>query len=205
MILDKFYLSSLSIDDLKNKIDEKITEINEKVFLENVKKNEYYQGLLKELRNYNGIKSNVEIKYGNCGGTGLCISLWFYGKKVESHGLNPDENSLIDAINQYKNKIVLFIDRYQFVYEVINRINNCKNKLWTAEFYIDSFGDYCMRIILNVIKGYRYRFNNVITLWDIDTNDIDEIIHQAEKSMNHLLKRIEMDGYKIMWINGGEK
>lgn len=205
LILDKFYLSSLRIDDLKNAIDEKITEINEKVFLENIKKNEYYQGLLKELRNYNGIKSNVEIKYGKCGCTGLYISLWLYGKEIESHGLNPDENSLIDAINQYKNKIILFIDRYQFVYEVINRINNCKNKLWTAEFYIDPFGDYCIRIILNVIKGYRYRFNNVITLWDIDTNDIDEIIHQAEKSMKHLLKRIEMDGYRIVWINGGEK
>ena len=62
-----------------------------------------------------------------------------------------------------------------------------------------------MRIILNVIKGYRYCFNNVITLWDIDTNYIDEIIHQAEKSMRHLLKRIEMNGYRIMWIDGGEK
>lgn len=198
LILDKFYLSSLSIDDLRNAIDEKITEINEKAFLENIKKNEYYQGLLDELKNYNGIKSNVEIGYVSYGKTGLYISLWLYGQKITSQKISPDENDLNAVINQYKNEIDVFFNKYRLVYDVINRINNCSNKLWKAEFYVDYCRDFYLKII---IQADSWHDDYYIDLAEINIFDNEQLINTVTHIMNSLLREMEIYGHRIIWIS----
>lgn len=198
LILDKCYLGSLNINDLKDAIDKKIIENDEITFLEYIKKNKYYQGLLDELKNYNGIKSNVEIGYKNYEKTGLYISLWLYGQKITSQKISPDENDLNTVINQYKNEIDVFFNKYRLVYDVINRINNCSNKLWKAEFYVDYCRDFCLKII---IQADRWHDDYYIDLTEINIFDNEQLINTVTHIMNSLLREMEIYGHRIIWIS----
>lgn len=198
LILDKCYLGSLNINDLKDAIDKKIIENDEITFLEYIKKNKYYQGLLDELKNYNGIKSNVEIGYKNHEKTGLYISLWLYGQKITSQKISPDENDLNAVINQYKNEIDVFFNKYRLVYDIINRINNCSNKLWKAEFYVDYCRNFCLKII---IQADRWHDDYYIDLAEINIFDNEQLINTVTHIMNSLLREMEIYGHRIIWIS----
>lgn len=200
LILDKYYINSLNIENLQGIIDGKNIEILEKAFLSNVENNEYYQKMLDELRNYNGIESNIEIGYN--GYNGLYVSLWLYEREIEIRKICPKEDDLITTINEYRDKIVSFINEYQLIYDVISKINNCKNKLWKAEFYISYNNETFLRIILCVADN---EFDYHIDLADIDIFDNEQIIKRVTYTMNRLLKQIEHYGYRVMWIDGGEK
>lgn len=198
LILDKCYINSLNINDLKDEIDKKVTENDEIKFLEYIKKNKYYQGLLDELKNYKGIKSNVEIGYESYEKNGLYISLWLYGQKITSQKISPDENDLNAVINQYKNEIDAFFNKYRLVYDVINRINNCSNKLWKAEFYVDYCKDFCLKII---IQADSWHDDYYIDLAEIDIFDNEYLINTVTHIMNSLLREMEMYGHRIIWIS----
>lgn len=201
LIFDKHYISSLNIEELQTIIDDKNTEITEKTFLLSVKNNKECQTMLNELQNYKDIKSNVNIGYENHWKTGLYISLWLYGQEIMSKKIKPDINDLVISIEQYRNEIEKFIVKYRLVLDVINRINNCKNKLWKSEFRVWDYDECLLRITIQADGGSYSDIN----LTEINIFDNDEIINAVVHEMNYLLKEIEIYGHRVMWIDGGEK
>lgn len=207
LILDKYYIDSLNISRLENIIDDKITEIIENKFLSSVKESEHYQKLLKGLKNYNGIESDIEIGYGyraSMEEIGLYVSLWIYGHEMATRKICPKEDDLVMAINEYKEKIISFMDQYQLVYDVIDKINNCKNRLWKAEFYIDNNNNKFLRIIIQV-DCWLSNLDSYIRLSNINIYDNEQIIQNVTNAMNRLLRDVEKCEYRVMWIDGGEE
>ncbi len=206
VILDNYQLNTTDINVLKTKIVEQLTENEEKKFLESAKNNRYYRESVNQLSHYHGIDSKItfDYKYPYYGKEkGIYINLWLYGYQIYSIQISPSEDDLLKAINEYKQYLDDFITQYSIVFELINEINNCKNKLWNAEFSIDNNGISRLILYINIhSKIYNdSRLHKNICLSDVNVSDRGNIIHLIETSMKQLTKELECYGHRI-WFEG---
>lgn len=205
LILDKFSIDMLDINQIKKAVKNKEIEIAEKAFVVKIKNDEHYSEMIDELRNYHGIKSNVEIRYntGYLGknGCGIYLYLWLYGRKICYKKIEPIEAEFIRIIKQYKSEIDLFAEKYQCVFAIIDKINNYKNKLWNAKFDINyNHDNYTPYICISTnIQDYW----NITETLDLKTNNIynyEKIKKQVTTRMRRILKDIEKRYCcKIIW------
>lgn len=193
-----------TIEDLKKEIESKLHKREILTFLNHTKTNEKLQNEISELCNYKGIDSRFELSC-NYYKTHINASLWLFGDNVLLCEILPKENSLDEIIIKYKMFLDDFIGRYYLVLNIIEEINNCKNKTWSAFFNIYQGTNYELRIQMDTKKylyeewGYKY-LCEVKLLDDIDVSNVDCVKNAVLECMRSILSQLEYYGYRVMDI-----
>lgn len=206
VILDNYQLNTADINILKTKITEQLTENEEKRFLDLVKNSKHYCELTGQLNDYQGLDSKISLdyKYSHYGhDRGIYINLWLYRHQIYSRKINPSEDDLSNTLCEYRKYMDNFVEKHSIIFELIRKINNCKNKLWNAEFNIDYNGISELILYIN-IASYMNNINQLhknICLLDIDLSDEAAIVHVIERFMKKLIDESEYLGYRI-WFEG---
>lgn len=206
VILDNFQLNTTDINVLKTKITEQLIEIEDKKFLDLIRNNHLYCELMSQLNDYHGLKSKIDIGYKNFyygQENGIYINLWLFGYQICSRKIKSSETDLLNAISEYQKYMDDFLVQHSVIFELIREINNCKNKLWNAEFNIDHNGISGLMLYINICPTTHNnnRSHKNICLSDKELSDRITAIHLVEESMKKLIKESEYLGCRI-WFEG---
>lgn len=206
VILDHYQLNSTDINILNTNITDQLIENAEKKFLNLVKNRKQYCELLQQLNNYNGLDSKISIdyKYPYYGHEkGIYFNLWLYGYQTYLKKVKPSEDDFLNTLSECQTYMDNFKDQHSIIFEVISKINNCKNRLWNVEFNIDHNGISRLFLCINIcphIYNNHYLHKNIY-LSDMDLSNRKNIIHLIKGSMKELINELEYYGYRI-WFEG---
>lgn len=207
LLLDNYPLDTIDINVLVKTIDEQMAERKCKQFLKKAIHDDYYCGMAKQLEySYRRIKCKIETAYKGgkyCQtGKGIYVSLWIFGHEAFSKKIGPFDSELKKAVDECKEALLSFTNKYANVLDIISAINKCKNKLWNAEFIIDYMGTYKLILYLAEIGKEGQRYIEDINLHELDLCNRQSMIQTIEKEMERMLKRLEANGYRIIFEGG---
>lgn len=205
-IFENFYINTLNIKNLSKNIQYKIKEIKDKEYLDVIFNDEKYCSLISELRSYKDLGYEVDVNYDNkwtdpsCQEAGIHFKLYFYNVTVYDKVLQHTFNDFVDKINDCKKIITNFIETYSFVVNLVEKINNCKNNFWKAQFLFDYNGYPTIEIDQKYFVPKKYLTLEKIRFNDLDLLNKEDIINLIETKMRKVLKNMERFGYRVMEV-----
>lgn len=209
IILEKFYMQEFDIKKLSKQIQNKIEEIKTKEFLNVIFSDEKYNLVISELQTYKDSGFEIDIKYDDgwtptsYNGAGIRIKLYYHSKLLYNEIMQTTYDDFITKTNNCKKIISEFLNNYTAVINLIEKINNCKNNFWKAEFLFDYNGYPVIKIdqkLFEVKKCYLLTYEKVY-LDDLVKLDVENIKHLIKNAMELVLKNIQRCGYRVMEVH----
>lgn len=194
-ILEKYHIYDLDIKKLNYEIEKRIKEKEDKELINSILENSKCKSLIYELNGYKGLNCSIDLKYDESAYVVLYIgnTAHYYGMKT----INMDE--FIEIVSKCKCRLDKLYKKYDIISNLVNQINACKNKFWSAsisfiseniEVIIEQVFDSEMRCVTREIYMFagceRYsekRIKNIITTM-----------------MQDVLKNMEDYGYRVMEV-----
>lgn len=203
ILLDNYRIESFDIDDLSKTVEYKLSDKKNKEFLIILFASDEYNSFLSEITNYDAINVRVDI-YEPCTYTRKCnhhihFKLYINEQCVYNEKLEREISNFIEKTNECKLIIQDFMNRYNTVTSIVERINGCRNKFWKAQFYFDWLNRPTIEIDQKYFIPKRYLTKEKIYLHD-DEFSTQNIISLVESGMKTVLKNMERCGYRVMEV-----
>lgn len=197
------------INALTHEIDLEKSNKDNKLFLEKLFNTEEYRLFQSDIKKYNNIDISLNIYTcinQECGFpiSNIILDLIIAGKSVYNDKLKPNMNDFLEKKNTCALIIQNFIISYSTLLSLIDKINNCKNKFWKANFYFDYWGVVCVELDQNIFIPKRYttfekvRFKNLNSMSE---NDMKELL---KKGIYRVMDNMQVCGYRIMEVRDEE-
>lgn len=192
---------SFDIYDLKEKINKKTIEINNKNFLNYLFSSKEYISFVNELKAYKNFDTRLEIKqYDTFSDNYISFKLYLFNKCFYCENLEPNINDFLFLRSECKDILLKFLDKYSLIICYVEKINNCKNKFWKASFSFNHSGYPVIYVDQNIFISKKWTTFEKITLpelWQLIMDEKD-IIEELEKGMRRVLRNIEGYGYRLL-------
>lgn len=194
------YIQELDTSLLINKINMKLSDNRNIDFLNFLYESDEYNSFLLKIKSYKEFDIRLDIdKYEEYYRNGIRLKLYISKRKVYDEEL---EASIVDFNKKAKACELLiqnFIHSYSFVINLVEKINNCKNNFWKAEFSFDSNGYPMIKVDQKLFIPKKYMTFEKIYLYGFDFSNQD-IIEKFEFSMRRVLDNMERCGYRVMEV-----
>lgn len=201
ILFEDCYFSDFDIEELKNKIDSKISDNKNKEFLSTLFCSEEYKLFIERTKQYDGIDIRIDInKYIGCLNNGIRFKMYICNKYSFDEELNADMNDFIVKANACEEKIKEFVNTYRLILNIIERINKCKNKYWKASLSFDFSGYLEIKIDQNIFIPKKWLTFEKITLGDVCSLIDNDVIELLEEAMHKVNKRMEGYGYRLLEV-----
>ncbi len=212
VIFENRRVEDIDIKKLSEDVENEIKGKNDILFLNTIQKNEEFQILLSDLKDYKkDIDYNVNIKYDKYytkkDNRGIYFELYFHNKRVYKAMLQHTLDDFINKINDCKKLIDAFVEANDFIVDLIEKINDCKNNFWKAELLFDYNGFPEIKIdqkLFKVKNPFLSTYEKVC-LDNLKEFSEEKIIQLVENAMNSILKNVERCGYRVMEEHINEK
>ncbi|WP_308698688.1 hypothetical protein [uncultured Thomasclavelia sp.] len=201
VLFENWYVDSLDIDELATKINNKISDNENKTFLEILFASDEYNSFLSDIKSYKNIDIRLDINnYTGYRQNGIHFKMYICNKCVCNEELKKDINDFMKKTNKCKSLVQNFTKSYSFILNLVNRINNCRNNFWKAQFYFDYNGDIVVEVDQRYFIPKRYLTFEKIRFEDLSLLTKQDIIKHLEIGMKKVLKNMERCGYRIMEV-----
>jgi hypothetical protein len=193
---EECYIPEFDVKKFEKRIAAQLKKVKGTEYINALINSEEYLSFVQKYKNYRGVHCNISLHYeDNC-----------YDSKndgIRFNGYVDDcciyniilKDNFSNRVMEFEDKVVDTLSKYDILLEFVDRINNCKNKLWKAEFSFNS-GIPTVRIRINLKKVYNWE---TIEFYDCDTSSEDNITLLLENTMHDILNNLSYHGYKIIW------
>ena len=198
LLVENQELYYMTINNIKDSIKNAINERKNKEFLNELFLSEEYKTWLKSTKKYKIINIKTDIKQ-------IHNDIKFYMSICNKEVFNEILDCRLDDFNKKTREcqkiIDNFINKHSVFLDLIQRINNCANKFWKAEFNYSCYG---VRITINQRKfpNIKYWTSSSVHFSPEESETLTEdlIIKKLEKTMHEVLKDIQIYGYRVMEV-----
>lgn len=199
LLFENRYIRPFDIDELSNEIKNKISDNKNKVFLDNLFNSDEYKTFLQDIKSYENIDIRIDIqKYSTRIVNGISFKMYICDSCVYSKDLKRRIDDFIEKKDACKSLIMDFTKTYSIILDVVDRINNCKNNIWKAQFSFDDIGGIVVTVDQKVFIPKRYITFEKVYFCDLCSIDEDFIICHMVDAMHKVMKNMESCGYRIM-------
>lgn len=204
VLFNDYYTREFDTEELYNQIHYKIKEMKDKEYVNAILNDDDCLLMISNLQNYKNFGCQASVEYeGNkqrIEKSGVHFKLYVYTKCIYDKVLESNFDDFIRTIDDCKQKIDDFIKDYGVLISLVDRINNCKNGFWEAEFLFD-YGD-CPKIKVDQkrieAKSYYYSTFEKINLCDFTSLSEEDIVLMLENAMKKVIKNMEKYGCRVM-------
>lgn len=202
IILDNCYIGEFDTDVLAKEIQNGLYKIECKNFISRSDVIESVNSIVNNVQNYNDLKCIVDIKYENEKydiSQGIHLSALVNKKCVYDKLLQPNYDDLNEKINECKDVVNYFCEKYSMIFSAVEQINECKNKFWEANCSFDYYDDELIKIEIHP----RISPNDIlpcrrIILHNIEDLDVNSLMLKITDNMRLLLKDLENYDIRVM-------
>ena len=201
VIIEDYYMKSLSIKILSKKIESQMHELNCNKYINTILNDETYMALIHELNDYQNMNCHVNIKYDNLYNPGIHFKLFLGSKILYDEIMEPNFDDFIYNVNCSKIIIDKIYKKYTIFSNLVDKINQCKNNFWKAEMNIDS-GAVVIKIDQKVFEVQKYYLYTYEKLWFYSIESYTEkyIKTCIRDAMYRVQKNMERCGYRVMEV-----
>ena len=200
ILLDNYQIESFDIDDLSKTVEYKLSDKKNKEFLTTLFNSDEYNSFSSKLSNYDIINARIDI-YETYSYTRNCNHIYFklyinercvYDKK-----LKREISDFMKKTNECELIIQDFMKQYDFVTNLIKKVNDCSNKFWKAQFYFDWLNRPTIEIDQQFFIPRRHLTKEKIYLNKFSEQNIVSLL---KTGMHNVLKNMERCGYRVMEV-----
>lgn len=200
--LEQSDIFNLSI--LNHAIEDKIKENQGNEYIKQILSNEHYMNMIQKLKDDSRIDFDFRIKLNESFNVMVkvelgtkCIYEDYYNNDFEDHFIKIN-NEVLSYSNAYKN-----------ILDCVDRINHCKNKLWSARFNCPSYcypqSSFSMTINCNLNDFDKQCQANAMTFKVDKWTSFEDICEEARKNMERTLSYFGYDGCYVIWEGGNNQ
>lgn len=202
VLFENRYIDTLDIDKLVVEINKEVSDSENKTFLEVLFTSNEYNSFLSSIKSYNNIDIRLDIKkYTGCFKNGIRLKMYICDRLFYNEELKRNINNFVEKAKKCESLIQDFTKSYSSVLSLVDKINNCKNNFWKAQFSFDYNGCLVVEVDQKYFTPKRYLTLEKIRFEDFYLLNENEIINNLEKGMRKVLKNMERCGYRVMEVH----
>ena len=191
-LLDSCYIPGMNLEKLKLEIEKKEKEKNDKRMMDVILGDQTCQSLIEELNCNRDLKCFVDFEYDDRAYVVLNIGNTSRRYYLEEITIDEFKETMLKCKDDLNN----FIKRYNIISHLVEEINSCNNKFWTAKLSMH-FDEIRVKIDQNKINGTTYE--NCYFPFCSDCSD-DIVKSQFINIMHKVMKNMEYYGYRVMEV-----
>lgn len=192
LLFENLFIKGFSIDNLIKKIEEQLLYKQNNEFLNVLFASNTYKKFLFDIEDD---KFDIQIDITNKG-KNITFDLYMFLKRIYHTELETSIESLEYHIEKCKKLISEKKESFSDVFELIENINCCKNKIWKAKLGYNYYYNYI--IVDQRIFKPRSGSTKYYIYFDISSIDIKILKQKLQAAMNNILNDIEFYGYRVM-------
>ena len=194
-ILEKYHIYDLDIKKLNYEIEKRIKEKEDKELINSILENSKCKSLIYELNGYKGLNCSIDLKYDESAYVVLYIgnTAHYYGMKT----INMDE--FVEIVYKCKCRLDKLYKKYDIISNLVNQINACKNKFWSASI---SFISENIEVIIEqvFVSEMRYVTSEIYMFAGRERYSEKRIKNIITTMMQDVLKNMEDYDYRVMGV-----
>ena len=194
-ILEKYHIYNLDIKKLNYEIEKRIKEKEDKELINSILENSKCKSLIYELNGYKGLNCSIDLKYDESAYVVLYIgnTAHYYGMKT----INMDE--FVEIVSKCKCRLDKLYKKYDIISNLVNQINACKNKFWSASI---SFISENIEVIIEqvFVSEMRYVTSEIYMFAGRERYSEKRIKNIITTMMQDVLKNMEDYDYRVMGV-----
>lgn len=198
-ILEKYRIYDLDIKKLNYEIEKKIKEKKDKELINSILENSECKSLIQELNGYKGLNCSIDLKYDKSAYVVLYIGniAHHYGMKH----INTDE--FTEILSKCKDRLDKLYKKYDIISNLVNQINACKNKFWSASI---SFISGNIEVIIEQVfdSEMRYVTSESYMFAEYERYSEKRIKNIITTMMRDVLENMEDYDYRVMEVRNEE-
>lgn len=201
VIMENYYLKDLSTKRLFEDIESQITERNNQKYINVILGDERYIEKINMLKNYKHMNCDINIEYSNWNMPGIHFKLILGNQIIYDEIMEPTFDSFAHNVNCSKAIIKELYNKYSILNNLVDKINECKNKFWKAEINFNN-GEVTIKIdqtIFEVKKHYLSTYEK-ICFYNTKSYTEDQIKDRIRNAMKCVLENMERCGYRVMEV-----
>lgn len=202
MLFEDFHIDSLDIKMLEKEINNATSDNENKLFLEKLFISNEYLSFVAFTEKYKSIDVQIDIKrYIKNKKNSIKFKMYICNKQVFDKKL---ETNMEDFLNKkIKCELIIqdFVKTYETLLKLVEKINDCANKIWKVNFLFDCNGYPTVEIDQKLFKPMKYLTWEKICFERIHELNEEDIVNALEIGMQRVLKNMEKCGYRVMEVN----
>lgn len=201
VIMENYYLKGLSTKRLFEDIESQITERNNQKYINVILGDERYIEKINMLKNYKHMNCDINIEYSNWNMPGIHFKLILGNQIIYDEIMEPTFDSFAHNVNCSKAIIKELYNKYSILNNLVDKINECKNKFWKAEINFNN-GEITIKIDQTIFEVKKHYLSTYEKIWFYTTKSYteDQIKVQIRDAMKCVLENMERCGYRVMEV-----
>lgn len=201
-LFENRYIDNFNVEEIKKEIDNVISDNKNSLFLEKLFDNDEYLSFMSFVKEYENIDVRIDIKkYIGRIKNGIRFKMNICDRRVFDEELATNMEDFIEKKEQCEFIIQDFIKSYRILLNLVERINNCKNKFWKASFSFDYNGYPTVEIDQKYFESVKYLTLEKIRFEEFYKLREEDIIARLEFGMKKVFRNMQKCGYRVMEVD----
>lgn len=126
--------------------------------------------------------------------------MYICDRQVYDEELKRDIIDFVEKKDKCESIIQDFMKSYSIALGLINKINNCKNNFWKAQFLFDYNGYPVIEIDQKYFVPKKYLTLEKVRFEEFYSLTENDIVFSLKKGMNKVFDNIQKCGYRVMEV-----
>ena len=201
ILFENRHIDIQDIDELTREINNTVSDKANETFLKDLFECNEYSSFLLNIKNHNNINIRLDIsKYTGRVQCGIRFKMYICDRQVYDEELKRDIIDFVEKKDKCESIIQDFMKSYSIALGLINKINNCKNNFWKAQFLFDYNGYPVIEIDQKYFVPKKYLTLEKVRFEEFYSLTENDIVFSLKKGMNKVFDNIQKCGYRVMEV-----
>lgn len=201
ILFENRHIDMQDIDELTREINNTISNNENETFLKHLFESDEYNSFLLNIKNHTNIDIRLDVsKYTGRTQCGIRFKMYICDRRVYDEELKRDIIDFVEKKNKCESIIQDFMKSYSVALDLVNKINNCKNNFWKAQFLFDYNGYPTIEIDQNYFIPKKYLTLEKVRFEELYSLTENDIVVSLKSGMDKVLKNMQRCGYRVMEV-----
>lgn len=201
ILFENRHIDIQDIDELTREINNTVSDKANETFLKDLFECNEYSSFLLNIKNHNNINIRLDIsKYTGRVQCGIRFKMYICDRQVYDEELKRDIIDFVEKKDKCESIIQDFMKSYSIALGLVNKINNCKNNFWKAQFLFDYNGYPVIEIDQKYFVPKKYLTLEKVRFEEFYSLTENDIVFSLKKGMNKVFDNIQKCGYRVMEV-----